>query len=253
MRCEECGTSIEKGTPRTIPIHHEGVDAHVAGTLNLLAQNVRVLAVIANVDVVWVAEPRLVVRENLGIARRGRDILERDIPRTAHECTPLGMEAQISDIGQESILIEFHPRFPALVYDETAAPRVGSKQALSRVTSRLCRDFLEIANVPAICAGGHENDVVVGRILRVEQLVSVEGLNLQLGLVDELHGGPIGGIKHCFQMVPMIDDSNVHARLLLLGNSLNKAIFRNPTNSSLDGPRPDRSPRPSARSRHASA
>ena len=86
------------------------------------------------------------------------------------------------------------------------------------------RDFLKIANVPAIRAGGHENDVLVGRILRIEQLVSVESLDLQLGLIEELHGSPIAGIKDRLQIVAVIDDPNVHARLLLLADSPHKAI-----------------------------
>jgi hypothetical protein len=59
----------------------------LAGILNLLAQEIRVLAVIADVDVVRIAEPGLVVRENLGIARRGRDILERKSCANSRACT----------------------------------------------------------------------------------------------------------------------------------------------------------------------
>src|SRR5271165_5522172 len=95
----------------------------------------------------------------------------------------------------------------------------------SRTTSEgFGRNFLEIANVPAVCARGHENDVLVGRILGIEQLVSVESLDLQLGLIDKLHRSPIGGIEDRLQMVAMIHDPNMHARLLLLADSPHKSI-----------------------------
>ena len=77
---------------------------------------------------------------------------------------------------------------------------------------RFGRDFLEIANVPAICAGSHQNYVLVRRILCIEQLASIEGLDLYLGLVEKLHGSPIRGIKDRLQMVAVIHDPNVHSR-----------------------------------------
>ena len=108
---EEHSTAIEEGTPWTIPIHNKCVDAHVAGILNLLAQDVRILAVIADVDVVRVAEPGLVIRENLGIARRVRDILEREIPRIRVRARARN-GAHHHDIRQKRVLIKLHPDLP---------------------------------------------------------------------------------------------------------------------------------------------
>ncbi len=66
----------------------------------------------------------------------------------------------------------------------------------------------------------------MGLVLGIEQLVSVEDLYLQLGSVEKLHRGPIGGIEERLQMVAVIYDANVHTRLILLSDSLRDAILR---------------------------
>jgi len=77
---KERRAAVQKRTPRAIPIHRKPEDAHVAGTLDLLAQNVWILSAIADVDVVGIPKPRLIVGDNLRIAGRGGNILQRQVP-----------------------------------------------------------------------------------------------------------------------------------------------------------------------------
>jgi hypothetical protein len=106
-------------------------------------------------------------------------------------------------------------------------PTVGTNWAFrSGPSESFGRDFLQIANVPAVCAGRHEYHEFVGRILCIEQLASVKSLDLQLRLVEKLHRRPIRGIKDRLQMVAVIHDPNVHARLILLADSSAAAMSR---------------------------
>ena len=48
----------------SVPIHRKAVDPHVSGFLNLTSKHIRVHRGIANVDVLAVPKPRLIVGEN---------------------------------------------------------------------------------------------------------------------------------------------------------------------------------------------
>lgn len=111
-------------------------------------------------------------------------------------------------------------------YDETIPPRVGSDAGIRNPNLKgFGRYFLEIANIPAICAGSHENHVLAGRILRIDQLVAIECLDFQFNLIAKLHGSTVGRIKDGFQMVAMIHYPNMHARMILLRDSSRQPIF----------------------------
>ena len=57
-------TSVEEGMAVAIPVHHEGVDSHIFRLRDLLANYGRILAVVANVNVVTIAKPGLIVGNN---------------------------------------------------------------------------------------------------------------------------------------------------------------------------------------------
>src|SRR5581483_11370271 len=63
---EQCIAAIEKRPALAIPVNREGVNTQVLGFANLFAQDPWILAVVADVNVVWITEPRLVVGEQLG-------------------------------------------------------------------------------------------------------------------------------------------------------------------------------------------
>src|SRR5437588_12303042 len=57
----------------SIPIHDEGLDVEIFGVLNLLSKDIRVLRVIADIDVSRTSKPRLIRSDDLRTALRRRD------------------------------------------------------------------------------------------------------------------------------------------------------------------------------------
>ncbi len=51
---------------RTVPVHHEGVDAEALGFGNLARKDIRIVRGVSDVNVLWLAEPGLVSREEAG-------------------------------------------------------------------------------------------------------------------------------------------------------------------------------------------
>ena len=57
----------------SIPIHDESLDVEIFGVLNLLSKDIRVLRVIADIDVSRTSKPRLIRSDDLRTALRSRD------------------------------------------------------------------------------------------------------------------------------------------------------------------------------------
>src|SRR6266576_955297 len=55
----QCVTAIEKRVPRSVPVDCESVDPKVLRLLDLLANYPRIVAGVINLDMVWIAKPRL--------------------------------------------------------------------------------------------------------------------------------------------------------------------------------------------------
>ena len=66
--------------PISVPVNRKRIYPHVLRLLDLMAEDARVLAVIADVDMPGITKPRLVIGDQLGRARGIGNILLADLP-----------------------------------------------------------------------------------------------------------------------------------------------------------------------------
>ncbi len=84
----------------------------------------------------------------------------------------------------------------------------------------LRRQRLQHAHLPARIAGGHDHQIILCKLIGVDDLIAVEHLYFETSGVAKLHGGTILRVEDGLDIVAMIDIAGVQPRLLLRGDAL---------------------------------
>jgi len=71
----------------------------------------------------------------------------------------------------------------------------------------------------------------------LDHLAAIENLYLELGGVVQLHGIAVGGVEAGDQLVSVVDDAHMQARLLLFGYAVDVCVMRKTGQISFQWPR----------------
>src|SRR6266404_8202233 len=92
---------------------------------------------------------------------------------------------------------------------------MASRHAFYLLCYFLLGDGLKNAYLPAIFGDGHQNMILLGDLLGVDDLAAVENLLFQLRGVTQLHGGAFRRVEDSIELVAMVNKADTHAGLLL--------------------------------------